>query len=64
LASPTTEKIVAKLARAQTSVLEIAYEQNGPTGSIPVVPLHGYPYDASVLPASIVRECNPEPGPI
>src|ERR1700687_1894866 len=41
-----TEKILAQSAHVRTSVLDIAYEQSGPTGSIPVVLLHGYPYDA------------------
>jgi pimeloyl-ACP methyl ester carboxylesterase len=37
---------LAKLAHVRTSVLDIAYEQSGPTDSFPVVLLHGYPYDA------------------
>src|ERR1700736_5512261 len=41
-----TEKILAQLGHVRTSVLEIAYEQSGPAGSLPVVLLHGYPYDA------------------
>jgi pimeloyl-ACP methyl ester carboxylesterase len=36
---------VAELARVRTSVLEIAYEHGGPTAALPVVLLHGYPYD-------------------
>jgi len=36
---------LAKLAHVRTSVLDIAYEQSGPVDSIPVVLLHGYPYD-------------------
>src|ERR1700694_5428892 len=41
-----TEKILAQLAHVRTSVLDVAYEQSGPAGSLPVVLLHGYPYDA------------------
>src|SRR3981081_220893 len=33
------------VARIRTSVLEIAYEQSGPAGALPVVLLHGFPYD-------------------
>jgi len=36
---------VAELARVRTSVLEIAYEEAGPASALPVVLLHGYPYD-------------------
>src|SRR6202158_4563176 len=41
-----TEKILAQLAHVRTSALDIACEQSGPAGSLPVVLLHGYPYDA------------------
>src|SRR6266404_2256161 len=41
-----TEKILAQLAHVRTSVLDVACEQSGPAGSLPVVLLHGYPYDA------------------
>ena len=41
-----TEKILAQSAHVRTSVLDIACEQGGPAGSLPVVLLHGYPYDA------------------
>src|SRR6478735_6265369 len=37
---------MAQLAHVRTSVLDIACEQSGPAGSLPVVLLHGYPYDA------------------
>jgi pimeloyl-ACP methyl ester carboxylesterase len=37
---------MAQLAHVRTSVLDIACEQSGPPGSLPVVLLHGYPYDA------------------
>ena len=36
---------MAQLARARTSALEVAYEDSGPAGALPVVLLHGYPYD-------------------
>jgi pimeloyl-ACP methyl ester carboxylesterase len=31
--------------RVQTSVLEIAYEDSGPTDGVPVLLMHGWPYD-------------------
>jgi pimeloyl-ACP methyl ester carboxylesterase len=34
-----------KVQHARTPVLDIAYEDNGPPGSLPVVLLHGFPYD-------------------
>jgi pimeloyl-ACP methyl ester carboxylesterase len=36
---------MAETARVQTSVLDIAYEHSGPPRSLPIVLLHGYPYD-------------------
>src|SRR6201994_4378535 len=36
---------VAELAQVQTSVLDIAYEANGPEHATPVILLHGFPYD-------------------
>ena len=36
---------MARLARARTSALEVAYEDSGPADALPVVLLHGYPYD-------------------
>ena len=32
-------------ARVRTPVLDIAYEHSGPLEGVPVVLLHGYPYD-------------------
>jgi pimeloyl-ACP methyl ester carboxylesterase len=51
---------LAKLAHVRTSVLDIAYEQSGPTDSFPVVLLHGYPYDARSFDevASIVNDAG------
>jgi pimeloyl-ACP methyl ester carboxylesterase len=36
---------MAQLEHVGTPVLEIAYEQSGPAGALPIVLLHGYPYD-------------------
>jgi pimeloyl-ACP methyl ester carboxylesterase len=36
---------LAELARIRTPLLDIAYEHSGPTGGIPVILLHGFPYD-------------------
>jgi pimeloyl-ACP methyl ester carboxylesterase len=36
---------LAKTGHVRTSVLNIAYEESGPVGPLPVVLLHGYPYD-------------------
>ena len=36
---------MAQPARIKTSVLDIAYEQSGPSDSLPVLLLHGFPYD-------------------
>jgi pimeloyl-ACP methyl ester carboxylesterase len=36
---------LAQLARIRTPVLDVAYELSGPAGGLPVVLLHGFPYD-------------------
>ena len=36
---------MAQPARIKTSVLDVAYEQSGPDDSLPVLLLHGFPYD-------------------
>lgn len=36
---------MARSARVRTSALDIAYEEGGPAEALPVVLLHGYPYD-------------------
>lgn len=36
---------MARLARIRTPVLDVAYEQSGPAGGLPVLLLHGFPYD-------------------
>jgi pimeloyl-ACP methyl ester carboxylesterase len=49
------------LERAHTSTLEIAYEASGPRDGIPVVLLHGFPYDPraydGVVPALVAAGC-------
>ena len=37
---------MARVSFVRTSVLDVAYEQSGPPDALPVVLLHGYPYDA------------------
>lgn len=37
---------MADLAHVLTPVLDVAYEESGPANALPVVLLHGYPYDA------------------
>jgi pimeloyl-ACP methyl ester carboxylesterase len=36
---------LGQLARVKTPVLDIAYEQSGPADALPVLLLHGFPYD-------------------
>ncbi|QUS37524.1 alpha/beta hydrolase [Tardiphaga alba] len=36
---------MAELARIRTPLLDIAYEHSGPAAGIPVILLHGFPYD-------------------
>src|SRR5262249_7871163 len=38
-------KSLGHLAKVRTSVLDVAYEHGGPVDALPVVLLHGYPYD-------------------
>lgn len=40
-------------AHVRTSVLDIAYEQDGPADALPVVLLHGYPYDPRAFDAVV-----------
>lgn len=46
---------LAQLSRVQTPVLDIAYEHSGPANGLPVILLHGFPYDVrgydEVVPA-------------
>jgi pimeloyl-ACP methyl ester carboxylesterase len=39
------ESILAQPARVRTAVLDVAYERSGPDGALPVLLLHGFPYD-------------------
>jgi pimeloyl-ACP methyl ester carboxylesterase len=36
---------LADLVRIRTAVLDVAYEQSGPDKAVPIVLLHGFPYD-------------------
>ena len=36
---------MAQSARIKTSVLDVAYERSGPDDALPVLLLHGFPYD-------------------
>jgi pimeloyl-ACP methyl ester carboxylesterase len=36
---------LAQLEHVRTPVLDIAYEHDGPAGALPIILLHGYPYD-------------------
>ena len=47
----------ANLKRARTSVLEIAYEESGPAGGVPVFLMHGFPYDPHTYDA-VVPQLN------
>jgi pimeloyl-ACP methyl ester carboxylesterase len=40
-------------ARIPTPVLDVAYEQSGPEGALPVVLLHGFPYDVRSFDAVV-----------
>ena len=52
----------AVLKRAQTSTLDIAYEDSGPEGGFPVLLMHGFPYDPrcydDVLPPLVAAGCR------
>jgi pimeloyl-ACP methyl ester carboxylesterase len=41
----TAESTLAQPARVRTAVLDVAYERSGPDGALPVLLLHGFPYD-------------------
>ena len=43
----------ANLKRARTSVLEIAYEESGPAGGVPVFLMLGFPYDPRTYDAVV-----------
>jgi pimeloyl-ACP methyl ester carboxylesterase len=44
-ATGATGESLGQLAKVRTSVLDVAYEHGGPVDALPVVLLHGYPYD-------------------
>ena len=50
------------LNRVRTSVLEIAYEQSGPEDGVPVLLMHGFPYDPRtydrMIPLLVARGCR------
>ena len=52
----------ATLKRARTKILEIAYEDSGPETGVPVVLMHGFPYDPrcfdEVVPLLVAAGCR------
>jgi pimeloyl-ACP methyl ester carboxylesterase len=44
---------MAELMRIRTSVLDIAYETSGPSDALPVILLHGFPYDIRGYDAAV-----------
>jgi pimeloyl-ACP methyl ester carboxylesterase len=44
---------LAQLARIKTPVLDVAYEASGPADGLPVVLLHGFPYDVRSFDAVV-----------
>jgi uncharacterized protein YjiS (DUF1127 family) len=44
---------MAQTRRIQTSILDVAYEDGGPSDGQPVVLLHGYPYDVHAFDAVV-----------
>jgi pimeloyl-ACP methyl ester carboxylesterase len=52
----------AVLKRAQTSTLEIAYEDSGPEAGFPILLMHGFPYDPrcydEVVPPLVAAGCR------
>ena len=44
---------MAQIARVRTPVLDVAYEASGPAGGLPVVLLHGFPYDPRSFDAAV-----------
>src|SRR3954454_8010991 len=52
----------ATLKRARTKTLEIAYEESGPEAGVPVVLMHGFPYDTrcydEVVPRLTAAGCR------
>ena len=52
----------ATLKRARTKTLEIAYEESGPETGVPVVLMHGFPYDPRCFD-EVVPRSRPSNGP-
>jgi pimeloyl-ACP methyl ester carboxylesterase len=54
--------MTAVLNRARTRVLEIAYEQSGAEDGVPVLLMHGFPYDPRtydlVVPLLVTAGCR------
>ena len=54
--------VTATVKRVRTSVLEIAYEENGPADAAPVLLMHGWPYDPrvydDVVPRLVAANCR------
>lgn len=44
---------MADLARIRTPLLDIAYEDSGPAGGVPVILMHGFPYDIRSFDAAV-----------
>jgi len=49
---------LTNLFRVRTAVLDVAYEASGPEDAVPVVLLHGFPYDARAFD-DVVARINP-----
>src|SRR4051794_29514942 len=53
---------VATLKRVRTKTLEIAYEESGPATGIPILLMHGFPYDPraydEVVPLLVAAGCR------
>src|SRR5436305_15288283 len=56
------EKIMPAIKHARTSVLDIAYEENGPADGAPVFLMHRFPYDPRsydrVVPLLAAQGCR------
>jgi pimeloyl-ACP methyl ester carboxylesterase len=44
---------LAQLARIKTPVLDVAYQESGPAGGLPVLLMHGFPYDVRAFDAVV-----------
>jgi pimeloyl-ACP methyl ester carboxylesterase len=44
---------LAQLAHVRTAVLNVAYEASGPAGGLPVLLMHGFPYDPRSFDAAV-----------